>query len=177
MRSVLALLLALSAYLDAGDVVSGVEARVWFSPNGGGTQAIVDAVGSARSSVLVQAYGFTSKPIAKALKAAKERGVDIRILVDKSQRSERYSVCDFLAHADIPILVDEKPAIAHSKVIIIDGQTVVTGSFNFTAAAEASNVENLLILTSNGLAATYTAAWQARATQSVPYQPIDTRPR
>ncbi len=96
--------------------------------------------------LLVQAYSFTSAPIARALRDAHKRGVAVTVILDRSQRSERYSSADFLAHAGIPIFIDAAHAIAHNKVMLIDGATLVTGSFNFTKAAQERNAENLLML-------------------------------
>lgn len=174
MRHVLLVLLA--SILGAAETISGITAQVYFSPDGGCTTAIFAAQEAATSTVRVQAYSFTSAPIAKALATAQARGVDVRVILDKSQRTERYSGADFIAHAGIPVLIDEKPAIAHSKVMIIDGSTVITGSFNFTSSAESRNVENVLVLRSAELAAAYTANWQTRSALSVPYIPKDARP-
>ena len=171
------LLVSLTTAVAAAEPIVGVTAIVYFSPNGGCTETIVAALDEAKQTVRVQAYSFTAPPIAKALAAAKGRGVDVRVILDKSQRTERYSGADFIAHAGIPVLIDEKPAIAHSKVIVIDGVTVITGSFNFTTSAESRNVENLLVLRSADLAALYTANWQARAAVSVAFVPKDQRPR
>ena len=57
------------------------------------------------------------------------------IILDKSQRTEKYSSADFLAHAGMPTYIDAQHAIAHNKVLLIEGTTLVTGSFNFTRAA------------------------------------------
>jgi len=143
--------------------------EVYFSPDGGCTEAITQAVDDAQRTVLVQAYSFTSAPIAKALAAAKRRGVAVRVILDQSQRSERYSSATFLAHANIPTYIDAQHAIAHNKVMVIDERTVITGSFNFTKAAETRNAENLLILHDPVLAARYTANWQAHLQHSELY--------
>ena len=103
---------------------------------------------TAKASVLVQAYSFTSAPIAKALLAAHKRGVQVQVILDKSQKSEKYSEADFLVNVGIPTKIDAKHAIAHNKIMIIDGQTVISGSFNFTTAAEEHNAENLLVIRS-----------------------------
>ena len=119
--------------------------EVYFSPSGGCTEAVVREIDAANATVIIQAYSFTSAPIAKALVAAHKRGVDVRVILDKSQRTEKYSSADFVAHAGIPTWIDAQHAIAHNKVIVIDGETVLTGSFNFTKAAEEHNAENLLV--------------------------------
>jgi phosphatidylserine/phosphatidylglycerophosphate/cardiolipin synthase-like enzyme len=92
----------------------------------------VQALGNAKRTVLAQAYSFTSAPIAKALLNAHKRGVQVQVILDKSQRAEKYSSADFLANQGVPVMIDASHAIAHNKVIIIDGETVLTGSFNFT---------------------------------------------
>jgi len=122
---------------------------VYFSPRGGATQAIVTEINNAKSEILVQAYSFTSTPIAKALVEAKKRGIVIEAVLDKSQRSEKYSSADFITHASIPTHIDDKHAIAHNKIIIIDKQVLITGSFNFTKSAEERNAENLLVIKGN----------------------------
>ena len=137
------------------------DLKAFFSPNGGCTQAVVDALNAAKNTILVQAYSFTSAPIAKALVDAKHRGVDVRVILDKSQRTERYSGATYLVNEGIPTFIDAAHRIAHNKVMVIDDQEVITGSFNFTKAAESGNAENvLLILHAPELAARYTANWK-----------------
>jgi hypothetical protein len=143
--------------------------EVFFSPKGGCTEAVVRELNAAKSSVLVQAYSFTSAPIAKALLEAHKRGVQVEVVLDKSQRTEKYSEADFLVNVGIPVRIDDRHAIAHNKVMVIDGATVITGSFNFTKNAEANNAENLLVIRSPELAAKYAANWKVHADHSEPY--------
>ena len=110
---------------------AGTTYETCFTPGQNCEGLIVAEISAARSSILLQAYSFTSKPIAAALTAAKRRGVDVRAVLDKSQRTERYSGATFLADAGIPVVIDELPAIAHNKVLVIDATTTITGSFNF----------------------------------------------
>jgi len=84
----------------------------------------------------------------------------VRVILDKSQRTERYSGMTFLIHAGIPTWIDTVHAIAHNKVVVIDGEIVITGSFNFTKAAEAKNAENLLIIQDHELAKLYQTDWE-----------------
>ena len=151
------------------DTQTAKTSAVYFSPNGGATQAVVEALGRAKVSVLVQTYTFTSAPIAKALVEAHQRGVRVEIILDKSQRGQQYSSADFVAHAGIPTLIDAAHAIAHNKVIVIDSQVVITGSFNFTTAAERQNAENLLVIHDTALAARYTENWRAHWGHSSQY--------
>lgn len=123
-----------------------LSAEACFTPGEDCTERLVRLLDGAQREILVQAYSFTSAPIAKALRDAHKRGVAVTVILDRSQRSERYSSADFLAHAGIPIFIDAAHAIAHNKVMLLDGATLVTGSFNFTKAAQERNAENLLVL-------------------------------
>jgi phosphatidylserine/phosphatidylglycerophosphate/cardiolipin synthase-like enzyme len=143
--------------------------QVYFSPTGGCTEAVVANLNQAKSDVLVQAYSFTSAPIAKALVDAKKRGVKVLVILDKSQRTEKYSSADFLRNEGVQTFIDAKHAIAHNKIMVIDGATVLTGSFNFTKAAESSNAENLLVIHDFELASKYTVNWQAHLKHSDTY--------
>jgi phosphatidylserine/phosphatidylglycerophosphate/cardiolipin synthase-like enzyme len=143
--------------------------EVYFSPHGGCTEAVIRELNKAKNTVLVQAYSFTSAPIAKALLNAHKRGVKVEVILDKSQRTQKYSSSTFLDNQGIPVKIDAQHAIAHNKVMIIDGETVITGSFNFTKAAEENNAENLLIIHDKKLAERYTKYWQDHAQHSEVY--------
>ena len=143
---------------------------VYFSPKGGCTEAIVKALDKAKSSILVQAYSFTSDPIAKALLNTHKRGVKIEVILDKSRRTQKYSEADFLIHMGIPTKIDAAHPIAHNKVMIIDGETVITGSFNFTKQAEEKNAENLLVIRDKVLAEKYIGNWKMHEGHSEVYQ-------
>ena len=144
---------------------------VFFSPNGGCTEEVVHAIGAAKDRILVQAYSFTSEPIAQALIAAHRRGVRVEVLLDRSQATDRRSSAARLAGAGVPLEIDRAHAIAHNKVIVIDGETVLTGSFNFTESAERRNAENLLVLQDRALAEQYAANWASHRVHSQPYRP------
>lgn len=140
--------------------------EVYFSPGAGCTEAIVRNLERATNSVLVQAYSFTSAPIAKAVVDAHRRGLRVRVILDKSQQTEKYSSADFLVHAGVSTLIDSSHAIAHNKIMVLDEATVITGSFNFTKAAEERNAENLLIIRDKKLAAKYVTNWHNHAHHS-----------
>ncbi len=144
--------------------------EVYFSPKGGCTEAVVRELRAGKQTVLVQAYSFTSAPIAKALVDAHKRGVKVQVILDKSQRTDKYSSATFLHNAGIPTSIDAAHAIAHDKVMVIDGAVVITGSFNFTKAASERNGENLLIVRDRQLAAKYAANWEAHFKHSERYE-------
>ena len=144
--------------------------EVAFSPPGGATAAIVQAVGEARQRVWVQAYSFTSAPIARAVLSAAKRGVEVKVVLDRSQRTQKYSVADFFANQGVPVYIDDQHAIAHNKVMVIDSGTLITGSFNFSRAAEQANAENLLIFRGNpALQQLYADNFRFHLSHSTPY--------
>jgi phosphatidylserine/phosphatidylglycerophosphate/cardiolipin synthase-like enzyme len=118
----------------------------YHSPRGGCTQAVVKEIQQAKKEVLVQAYSFTSKPIADALIEAKGRGLHVEILLDRSNEQETYTELRHLIDHGLAPHIDAQHAIAHNKIMIIDRRVLITGSFNFTHQAEAENAENLLII-------------------------------
>ncbi|HPL62942.1 MAG: phospholipase D family protein [Syntrophales bacterium] len=145
------------------------EVVVLFSPGGGCADAIAEILDGAESEILVQAYSFTSAPIAKRLVDAHKRGVKVRVILDKSQQKERYTSATFLFNAGVPVMIDSEHAIAHNKVIVVDAGIVITGSYNFTKAAEKRNAENLLIIRSAKIAKKYRDNWLLHSSHSRPY--------
>ena len=147
--------------------------QVYFSPNGGCTDAIIKQIDNAKSEILLQAYSFTSTSIAKSLLESHKRGIRVEVILDKSQKCQNYSSATFLANSKIPTFIDSIHAIAHNKVIIIDKNTVITGSFNFTKSAESKNAENLLIIKSDEITKLYIDNWKNHKDHSDPYTPRD----
>ena len=143
--------------------------EVHFSPGGECTAAIVREITGARQSIHLQAYSFTSAPIAQALVVAHRRGVAVTAILDRSNRTEKYSAADFLAHEKVDTYIDSQHAISHNKVMTIDHAIVITGSFNFTKAAEEKNAENLLIVRDRKIAAEYERNWDAHFKHSEYY--------
>lgn len=129
--------------------LDGAQAIVDFSPRGGGTALILEAIAAARKSILVQAYSFSDRRILNALGTARTRGVDVRVILDKTD-VESYEhhkpVAAVIAAKDIPVWIDASVRIAHNKVMIIDDRDLITGSYNFTYAAAYDNAENLLYI-------------------------------
>ncbi len=159
--TLLALLIAAPA--RAAELVS------CFTPGDDCTSMIVREIKAARTELLVQAYSFTSVPIIAAIGRAKERGLDVRVILDRVNERRQYTGAIYLVNHGIDPLIDYQPAIAHNKVIIIDGREVITGSFNFTKAAQDRNAENVLIIRDDPvLAEAYRKNWLLRAGVSRP---------
>jgi len=146
-----------------------------FSPWDDIEGLITQAITGARQQILVQAYLLSNGTIASALVAAKQRGIDVEILVDGLQlKTNNVSKVAALAAAGIPVWVETKYRNAHNKVIVIDPLTpdaaVITGSFNFTWSAQHKNAENVLIVRNNPkLAARYVVNWQRHRQDAAPY--------
>lgn len=130
---------------------------------------VVAAIASAKTSIRLQAYGFTSVPILKALLDAKKAGVDVAIILDKTNLSPRYTGANTMLNATIPVWIDSKVAIAHNKVIIIDNHLVVGGSYNYTMSAEQKNAENVTFIDSPIIAGWYLQNWESRKNVSKSY--------
>ena len=155
---------------QAGEYYKDVAVDLCFTPGGTCTDRIVAEINSGRFEILVQAYSFTSANIAKALANAHKRGVRVEVILDKSQRTAQYSWATFLANMRIPTYIDARHAIAHNKIIIIDSTTTITGSFNFTQAAQEKNAENLLIIRSKEIAEAYRENWFDHRKHSEKYE-------
>jgi phospholipase D len=137
--------------------------QVRFSPGGQCIPFIEQAIGMAQKQVLVQAYAFTSAKIAQALMDAHQRGIIVKVLVDRSQLTAKGSQIKKVVDEGIPVALDIVPGIAHNKVMIIDDAYVLTGSFNWSNAAEYRNAENLLLITDNKVNKIYKSNWEKRA--------------
>ena len=124
---------------DAGPVLFAIDPKagsdwtVGFSPPGGCEAMVVAFINSAKDSVFVQAYSFTSAPIANALIDQKKAGRDVEVILDKSDPTEKGGQLQNLLIGGVTVFVDSKHAIAHNKVVIVDHLRVETGSFNYTS--------------------------------------------
>lgn len=137
--------------------------RACFSPAGHCTKYILSAIENARTSILVQSYSFTSPHIAQALVEAFNKGVDVKVLIDKSQLHAQHSQLFFISQNGIPVFIDPAVGIAHNKVMIIDEKMILTGSFNWSKAADSKNAENLLFIEDASLSQIYKKNWEQRA--------------
>ena len=151
----------LSCLLLAPPALARQSTQSAFSPSPQAIRLVQRTISKAEQSVDVAAYSFTSYKIADALIAAHNRGVAVRILLDKGQGKRHYKAIEDLQAAGIPIRINHHYAIMHNKYIIIDSKTVETGSFNYTQNAELHNAENVIVIKNNKkLAKSYMQDWQ-----------------
>jgi phospholipase D len=138
-----------------------------FTPNQRCLPLILETINQAKTSIKLQAYSFTSKEIASALIKAHQRRVKVTVIADKSQKNAPYSQVKELTNNGIEVFFDVQPAIAHNKVIIIDTDLIITGSYNFSQAAEYRNAENILIIRNYEIAQNYQDNFNRRLALSV----------
>jgi phosphatidylserine/phosphatidylglycerophosphate/cardiolipin synthase-like enzyme len=152
------------------DEVSCPSVTVCFTLGEDYMARIVKVLGEAHLVVFwYRRIPYTSAHIAKALVDAQKRSVWVEAILDRSNRTDKNSVADFLPKAGIPTLIDAQHAIAHNKIIVIDGEIVIGGSFNYTKAAQGKNAEKVEITRDKGLASRYAENWQTHGRHSEPY--------
>lgn len=153
----------------AGTVIAAFEP--WDDAEG----LIVRTIDGAATQILVQAFSFTSRRIAAALIAARRRGVEVLVTADREQTfAAGNSRIPELAAAGVPVWLEVRYQAAHNKVMVIDAGSkapvVITGSYNWTAAAGRKNAENVLVLRGNApLARAYAANWRRHRADALPY--------
>jgi phosphatidylserine/phosphatidylglycerophosphate/cardiolipin synthase-like enzyme len=154
------------------------DIQVFFTPGDDAAGNIIKAINDARQQVLVQAFSFTHSGIAQALIAAHKRGVEVRLIADLDQtRKIRQNKIADIAAAGVPVWLDGEHNGAHNKVMIIDADSadvahvgIITGSYNFTNAAQHRNAENVLLIRANrSLAKAYQRNWQRHLPHARPF--------
>ncbi len=139
----------------------------YFSPEGGAMKAVSEEIRGARRTLDVALYMITAPRLAWDLVSARKRGVKVRVILD-SRQVRKWSQFDTLDENGVPVWrlylekdrSDPSPPQFHHKFAVVDGQTVITGSYNWTVMADERNHENLLVIRSRPLAARYAAAFE-----------------
>jgi phosphatidylserine/phosphatidylglycerophosphate/cardiolipin synthase-like enzyme len=144
----------------------GTVIEVYFAPEDEVISQIVSTVGGAQESVRFMTFSFTVDEIGSALLERAARGVDVQGIFERTGSETQHAEFGRLFCAGLPVRQDGNPFVLHHKVFVIDGQTVVTGSFNISANATNSNDENLIIIHDPDLAAQYLAEYDRRWAES-----------
>lgn len=139
----------------------GALVQYCFSPGGHCDMVLVDLINHATTSIHVLIYSFTLDDVANALIQARDRGVDVKIVMEKDNANGQGSEYQTLKQANMNIRLDSNSALMHDKVAIIDNHIIVTGSFNWTASGTDHNNENMAILDSQSWAAAYETTFQS----------------
>ena len=141
-------------------VINDTRIECYFAPEDQVQTHIVDTIRKAQISIDFLAFAFTAKPVATAMADRMKTGVTIRGVFETRNANADPAQDDYLAQAGAQVRLDTNPATMHDKVIIIDETIVITGSYNFTKAADTSNDENCLIVYSADIARQYTGDFE-----------------
>lgn len=155
-------------------VAATATVHVAFTPGDDVAGQIVESIRQARRQVLVQAFSFTHDGIARALVEAHKRGIEVKLIADREQteKMQRGQVPG-MARAGVPVWLDSEHQSAHNKLMVVDAglpsARIVTGSYNFTRAAQHKNAENVVFISGNdALVRAYVANWQRHLAHSQP---------
>lgn len=141
-------------------LTDGTEIATHFSPKNGISDILLKEVGAAKTSIHFMAFSFTQDALSRAMRNRFESGIDIQGVFEARQ-VDRHSEYDSMKAAGLSVAEDTNGGAMHHKVIIVDAETVITGSYNFSRNAEENNSENLLIIRGNpDIAAAYLAEFQ-----------------
>lgn len=126
--------------------VAGIGLENYFAPEDGVEEVVVAKLAEARQQIAFMAFVFTSEPIAEMMGKRLAAGAQVRGVVEKRSAGSKYSRHKYLNERGAEVYIDGNPKTMHHKVIVVDGKLVMTGSYNFSASAEKSNDENLIII-------------------------------
>lgn len=163
-------LLALAFIPALSFASSNIE--VGFSPEGGAQELVLKTINEATKSIRMMAFSFSAPDVMNALVAAQKRGVDVQIVIDEKGNVSNKSLLAmrYVTQNGIKLRTDNHYRIQHDKVVITDGNTVETGSFNFAKTAEYKNSENVIVIhNAPDLVAQYLAHWENRWQQGVDF--------
>lgn len=147
--------------------LDGIPIEVWFAPDQPVGQRVTELIDGAQHSIDLMAFNLTADPVTGALLAAQDRGVKVRGVFERAQANTMGSDLDRLALAGVEVVLDANARNMHHKVIVIDGEIVITGSYNFSRSANEDNDENLLVLFSPELAERYLIEFSRLRTQGL----------
>ncbi|MEK6970479.1 MAG: phospholipase D-like domain-containing protein [archaeon] len=154
---------------DAGLPSSFSGIRSAFCPSPACIALPLEAIEGSHSRVWVAMYSFTNESLAAALVQAHDRGVDVRVVVEKQQAGGSFSQHDELSAAGVPVRIDTNPSLMHHKFAIVDDSLILTGSMNWTGNGVGENNENLLSIASGELNQKYADEFDAIWNDSLPY--------
>ncbi len=137
--------------------IGGATVENYFAPEDGVAEKIIARLGKAQKTIDFMAFSFTDDAIGKTVRDRAMANVRVRGVFETTGSATKYSEYGAMKAANLDVWQDGNPYLMHHKVFIVDGQTVILGSFNFSQNAENENDENLLIVDDAGLAQAFTA--------------------
>jgi phosphatidylserine/phosphatidylglycerophosphate/cardiolipin synthase-like enzyme len=176
------------AVMLTATTAAAATVAVYFSPTDAVATQIADRINAANSRVFMAAYVLSEQRIREALRAAKQRGLDVRLIVDRRQETSQYSSAPAMAKAGIAVKTDAWEPLHHNKFVVVDSTITITGSANFSRGGTDDNAENVVVITDTAVNAAYAANftthwnhsrafdWQPYATRKKPLRPTDPNP-
>jgi phosphatidylserine/phosphatidylglycerophosphate/cardiolipin synthase-like enzyme len=140
--------------------INNVPIESYFAPKDKVIDAVINRINGAQKSIHFMAFSYTHDEMGDAMIARFKAGVDVQGVFEKTGSETEYSEFGRMKKAGVSVLQDGNPYTMHHKVIIIDGKTVILGSFNFSDNAAKSNDENLLIIDDAKLAQAFEEEYQ-----------------
>jgi len=135
---------------------------IYFSPEDDVLTKINDTLKGAQHQIRFMTFSFTEDPIGQTLIARAGAGIDVEGIFEKTGSETKFSELTSTFCAGLQVRQDGNPFVLHHKVFIIDGTTVISGSFNVSNNATSANDENLIKITDPDLAAQYLAEFDRR---------------
>jgi phosphatidylserine/phosphatidylglycerophosphate/cardiolipin synthase-like enzyme len=136
--------------------IDGTPVENFFAPRDRVMDKVVQEANKARHSIRFMAFTFTEADLAKQMISQAKLGVQVQGVVEVRGASQGQMPTLFCARQPaIEVKTDGNPGTMHHKVIIIDDETVITGSYNFTRTADTANDDSLLIIRNPAVAALY----------------------
>lgn len=136
--------------------LSGISMKIFFSPQDKTvTNALLPLINNAKSYIYIPIFVLTEKQIAESLIKAKNRGVDVKIIIDALSASNKHSKHETLRANGVLVKTETYAGKMHSKSMIIDDEYVVVGSMNFSNSGNNYNDENLVLIKDKNIAKFY----------------------
>ncbi len=150
------------------DSSEGPSYEIYFSPKGGCQATLLNWIRKANQSIHVMIFSVTLNSVGDELVAAHRRGIDVRMVMDKNEVNAAGSEYGKLKARGVAVRLHTTEGTMHNKVAIIDGEAVITGSFNWTNDGENSNDENMIVIRNKGVAGAYETEFQRLWNRSAP---------
>ncbi|OPX96086.1 MAG: Phospholipase D precursor [Syntrophorhabdus sp. PtaU1.Bin002] len=166
---ILASLIPSGSY-SADLTLTNAPTQVYFSPGPDSTEAILKEIVKAKSEILLQTQSLGSVPIAKTLVDAHNRGVKVEVILGRSRKNDGCGSAAFFSGLKIPVYIDSKHAAGHNTIIVIDGTTTITGSFDLGKTPAEKTADSLILTKSKDLAKPYIDNWSKHREHAAVYK-------
>jgi phosphatidylserine/phosphatidylglycerophosphate/cardiolipin synthase-like enzyme len=160
---------------DQGVTVDGTPVYVLFAPEDQVINQLIALIQGAQSSIRFMAFSFTHDELGAAMLARARAGVDVSGIFETRGSETEYSELSTLYCAGVPVRQDGNPGTFHHKVLVVDGESLVTGSLNFSQNADESNDENVVIVRNVDIAAQYLGEFERRWAEATAPKSTDVR--